>query len=137
MNPIIQLQIERQPAQFQPGEILSGEVAWSGASGITSATINLFWTTSGKGSKDTAVVTSQRLEHVREKDERRFDFPLPDSPSSFSGSLITLTWGVEVLLNPGEAAAHAEFVLAPDGKELRLAKITPDKSMKKPWWRPG
>jgi hypothetical protein len=52
-------------------------------------------------------------------DYREFRFRAPDFPPSFSGKLISLIWGLELVLEPGESSA-VELVIGPQGKELSL-----------------
>ena len=52
---------------------------------------------------------------------RDFEFNLPPSPYSFSGRLITLSWGVEVVTD--KQSDVAEFVLSPHGREVLLTEF--------------
>jgi hypothetical protein len=136
MDPILTLTIDRVPAMFSPGERLTGVAAWQHANTVRSAVVRLFWTTSGKGTTDTAIVAALDLPDPQTDDTRTFSFILPAGPPGFSGSLITLSWGVELVIEPGELATHREFVCGPQGKEIRLPRVTPDPSGKTNWWRP-
>ncbi|MCX6878419.1 MAG: hypothetical protein NTW21_32090 [Verrucomicrobia bacterium] len=136
MDPTLSLTIDRTPAKFRPGERLDGRVSWQHAENIRSAAVRLFWTTSGKGTTDTAVVAAQDLEHPQADDTRTFSFVLPAGPPGFSGSLITLSWGVELVIEPGEQAVHREFEFGPQGNELRLPQIARNQPSKKTWFKP-
>lgn len=136
MEPTLTLTIDRAPARFRPGERLDGSASWQRVENIRSAAIRLFWTTSGKGTTDTAIVAAQDLTNPQAEDTRRFSFLLPAGPPGFSGSLITLSWGVELVIEPGELASHREFAFGPETTELRLPKVEPSQPNKKPWFRP-
>jgi hypothetical protein len=123
MEPTLTLTIDRTPAMFGPGERLAGTASWQRVENIRSAVVRLFWTTSGKGTTDTAVVTAQDLANPQTDDTHKFSFVLPAGPPGFSGSLITLSWGVELAIEPGELAIHREFGFGPEGKELRLPQV--------------
>ena len=133
MKPTLSLTIDRQPAAFRPGERLAGVASWQNVANIRSAAVRLFWTTSGKGTTDTAIVLAEDLAHPQTDDTRKFSFLLPAGPPGFSGTLITLSWGVELVIEPGEMAVHREFTFGPDGKELRLPRIVPNPANKKFW----
>jgi hypothetical protein len=136
MEPTLALTIDRSPASFRPGERLDGSASWQHAENIRSAVVRLFWTTSGKGTTDTAIVMAEDLAAPQSNDTRRFSFVLPAGPPGFSGSLITLSWGVELVIEPGEVAIHREFEFGPDGREIRLPKVAANPASKKTWFKP-
>ena len=133
MEPTLTLTLDRSPACFRPGEQLAGSASWQHAAEIRSAVVRLFWTTSGKGTTDTEIVLEQELDHPQPDDTRRFSLVLPAGPHAFSGSLITLNWGVELVIEPGELAVHCGVVVGPQGEEIRLPQVTPDPAHKTPW----
>lgn len=45
---------------------------------------------------------------------------LPADPYSFSGTLISLVWALEVVAEPGGAAGRIDVVVSPTGNEIRL-----------------
>ena len=136
MEPTLNLTIDRAPACFRPGERLEGVASWHNVAAIRSAVLRVFWTTSGRGASDTAVVLAEDLANPRGDDTRRFTFVLPAGPPGFRGALITLCWGVELVIEPGELASHCEFVLGPDAREIRLPEIAQPVANKIFGWRP-
>ena len=50
-------------------------------------------------------------------------FTLPVQPWSFSGRLISLVWGIEVVDAASQRSARVEFVAAPEGREIHLCEI--------------
>lgn len=137
MEPTLTLTIDRTPAMFRPGERLDGVASWQQVNNIRAAALRLFWTTSGKGTTDTAIVAAQDLANPQANDNRAFSFVLPAGPPGFSGSLITLSWGVELVIEPGELASHREFGFGPEGQELRLPKVAPNPARKRNWLKPA
>jgi hypothetical protein len=103
----------------RPGDTLELLASWSLASAPESLEARLFWFTQGKGTQDVGVVETQPIDVPGPQGERRIRFKLPDTPYSFSGTLITLAWGVELIAGD-EEAARWEFVMAPGGREIRL-----------------
>jgi hypothetical protein len=135
--PVLQISLDRNPAVFRPGETVAGRATWREATKTRSVAVRLYWTTAGRGSTDTEVVAESAVENPSEQGETRFSLLLPPAPPSFSGKLITLSWGVELLVEPGEHAAQVEIVVSPSEKEIRLPVVPPGPDAKKKWWKPS
>jgi hypothetical protein len=87
----------------------------------------LFWFTRGKGTPDAGLVETQQVDVPSLKGERRFRFPLPDGPYSFSGRLITLGWAVELVAD--DEVARWEFTMSPDGNEIDICRPLPSEGV--------
>jgi hypothetical protein len=111
---------------FQPGEKLEGGAYWSMDRAPKSVTVNLLWFTRGKGTVDSEIVNSVEFDAPQQEEGREFSFQLPMEPYSFSGKLITLTWAVELLVEPGDNSERFEFTMAPGGAEVQLNKPLAD-----------
>ena len=107
---------------FMPGEPLSGRVAWRVEGQPSSVELRLFWYTSGKGTKDVGIVQTMAFAVPRPEDQRDFTLPLPREPYSFSGTLISLTWAIELIVEPGGHVDRRELVLSPTGREVVLSR---------------
>ena len=105
---------------FKPGEPMSGRVAWRVDEQPSSAELRLFWYTSGKGTQDVGLVTTLPFASPRAQDQRDFTLPLPREPYSFSGNLISLTWAIELIVEPGAHVERCELVLSSTGTEVVL-----------------
>ena len=105
----------------RPGDTLELMASWSLAEPPASLEVRLFWFTQGKGTPDVGVVETQPVEITGAQGDRRVRFKLPATPYSFSGTLITLAWAVELIANDDQVARW-EFVMAPEGREVRLEK---------------
>ena len=57
------------------------------------------------------------------QDQRDFTLPLPREPYSFSGTLISVTWAIELIVEPGEHVERREFVLSATGQEITLGSV--------------
>ncbi len=104
---------------FAAGETISGVVSWHGSQDVRTAEVRLFWQTQGKGSNDVGVAAVETLDLPGPSGQREFSFVAPPAPPSFSGQLISLVWGVELVLDPGGSASQ-NIVIAPGGKEILL-----------------
>jgi hypothetical protein len=135
--PVLQISLDRSPAVYRPGESVAGRATWREAAKARSVAVRLYWTTSGRGSTDTEVVAESLVENPAEQGETRFSLLLPPAPPSFSGKLITLSWGVELLFEPGEHAVQVEIVVSPTEKEIRLPEMPARPGAKKKWWQPN
>ena len=106
---------------YKPGEPLSGRVAWRIDDQPTSAELRLFWYTSGKGTQDVGIVDTTTFATPRMDDHRNFTLPLPREPHSFSGTLISLIWAIELIVEPGGHVERQEIVLSATGEEVVLS----------------
>lgn len=118
----IEIGLEGGRTAYRPGEEVAGAVAWSLEDGAPpeSAEVRLVWFTRGKGEPDSDVADSESLPWPAALDRRDFRLRLPKGPYSFEGKLVTLTWAVEVVVEPGSRAERTEIVVSPTGRPVRL-----------------
>ena len=107
---------------FTPDEVIEGEAAWQLRSSPKKIFLRLFWFTRGKGTEDVMVVSETVFDHPPVTDTQSFKIPLPRSPYSFSGQLVSLTWALELTVKGGDLVATKEIVLSPDGCEIDLTR---------------
>lgn len=119
----LRIEMDGDRRWFLPGESLSGRVSWRLEDDAEAIELRLFWFTSGKGTEDVAIVDSVRIEAAGKAGNREFSFSLPAGPYSFSGSLITLSWALELVALPEGATERIEFVMAPTPVEVRLESL--------------
>jgi hypothetical protein len=117
----IRLSDERKA--FEPGDELTGTARWDLEAPPRRVLLRLFWFTQGKGTKDVGVVEMVPFEKPSASEQRSFRLRLPAAPYSFSGKLITLTWALELVVEPSEEVTRLEFVMAPGGQEVRLGSF--------------
>jgi hypothetical protein len=108
---------------YLPGETVVGRASWRLRESPDATELRLFWYTSGKGSEDVEIVASVRTEAVGSVGDRGFSLPLPLGPYSFSGSLITLAWALELLAPPTDEVKRVDLVVAPTPVEVRLVSL--------------
>lgn len=112
-------EILTEKKNYQPGESIKGNVSWVAEKPPKKAELRFFWHTRGKGDRDAGLVDSVSFELPQSSDHREFEFRALDFPPSFSGKLISLIWGLELVLEPGESFG-TEIIVAPGGIELSL-----------------
>ena len=118
----LHITVDRQAEGFLPGESLSGHVRWDVDGALAALEIRLFWYTAGKGTQDVGIVATERLDAPRPSGGRPFRFTLPRTPFSFSGTLISLVWAIELVALPGAETQRVEFVVSPTRAEVFLPR---------------
>jgi hypothetical protein len=120
VNDELSVQIAGGQTAFAPGDSLTGIASWNLPKPPREIELRLFWYTRGKGTSDVQVVHSIPIANPPSQDRHRFAFSLPDGPYSFSGTLISLAWGIEIVAEPKDRAERVEIVCAPGGREILL-----------------
>jgi hypothetical protein len=108
------------PGAVEPRSEISGTVHWTLPATPSSIHTRLFWYTEGKGDRDLSVVEETTTQTSSASGSLRFRFRLPEGPYSFSGTLISLIWGIEAVAAPGGTTGRAELTVGPGGREARI-----------------
>lgn len=121
-----QLTIETRDGktQFRPGEMIEGAAHWKFQGPLKGIEARLFWHTRGKGTEDVLVVDSYSFPNPKLEEARPFQFEAPEAPYSFSGKLISLIWGLELVAQPSNESTRLEITISPTGKEVVLGAET-------------
>lgn len=118
----IHIELADGKTRYRPGEAVEGVVFWELAAPATSLELRLFWRTQGKGTVDVEIVQAQALTGGV-NDRRPFRFVLPSGPYSVSGVLVSIVWGVELVVEPSGESSSVEITMSPTGEEIRLVKV--------------
>lgn len=121
--PTLQIRFRDDRALYAPGEVLAVGVLWELASPPRAWLVRLVYFTRGKGTPDEVLVAEQRLDNPGPQGIAKVEFGLPAGPLSFSGTLISLVWAVEVLGDRSKLSQRVEFVLAIQEREIRLPAL--------------
>jgi len=109
---------------YLPGEEIEGVAAWRAERAPAALELRLFWFTSGKGTEDLAIVQRVQLEAPGAVDRRPFKLRLPDEPYSMSGTMVSVSWAVELVALPDDRdAARVDIIVAPERRPLVLAEL--------------
>jgi hypothetical protein len=122
---MLRIALANDRTAFKPGEQIAGIVRWQCESAPERIEITLGWATSGKGTTDWETVATDSIPSPPAHGEHAFRFTAPREPYSFSGKLISLTWSVEAVAEPGDDANEVQVVIAPDGREIVLPTAAP------------
>ena len=117
--PTLAIQIRDRRTAFSPRETVTGEVSWQLDAPPESAELRLLWSTQGRGITDTGIVQTIPFPNPQAGETRPFTLVLPEAPYSFSGALITLTWTLELLVQPGD---HSPSGIVLNGRAGENAK---------------
>jgi hypothetical protein len=116
----LRIDLQQNRTAFGPGDVVAGRASWRTDTEPESAELRLFWYTQGKGTQDVEIVQGQMFHAPRSMDEREFTFALPHDPYSFSGKLISLSWAIELIVEPGSHVQRCEIVMSPTGREVQI-----------------
>lgn len=113
---------------YTPGDLLKGEAAWQLDDTPKKLFLRLFWFTRGKGTEDIEVVSEIVFDRPLSNETRAFEITLPQSPYSFAGTLVSLTWALELVTDDDQTAVTREIIMSPFGREIDLTAHSPDPS---------
>jgi hypothetical protein len=117
----LMIDVEGSKRAFSPGETLAGRVTWTVDVDPKSVELRLFWYTAGKGTQNVGVAQTLPFATPSRSDRRDFRLTLPAEPYSCSGSLISIIWALELIVEPHGLTERVEFTMAPGGTEVILA----------------
>jgi hypothetical protein len=119
----LHLELADGRTRYRPGETLEGVAFWELDAAPTAVELRLFWRTAGKGTEDLEVVSTTRFDGVGARDRRAFRIALPPGPYSFSGTLVSLLWGLELVALPKDEGQQTEIIVTPGDGEIRLQAL--------------
>jgi len=120
----LNIAIQDDRRKFSPGETLSGRVTWTVDVDPKTAELRLFWYTAGKGTQNVGLVQTTVFGAPQRSDRREFSLVLPQEPYSCSGSLVSIVWALELIIEPKTQTERVELTIAPGGKEVILANTS-------------
>ncbi|MCZ7635152.1 MAG: hypothetical protein M5U12_03280 [Verrucomicrobia bacterium] len=120
------LRTEQGQVAFRPGATIIGAAGWSLPTPPRSAEVRLFWYTSGKGTRDVTVVASVPFAQPTSQEVQPFTLTLPTAPWSTDGRLVSVSWALELVVQPGERSVRRELVVSPDGRIVALPEPVPE-----------
>lgn len=112
----------QKPRSFEPGEVIEIGVEWSLADVPTAVELRVVWNTSGKGDVDFGVARTVCLDNPAVHDSRQVSLTLPSRLYSFSGRLLSLSWGLELVALPSNESIRKDIIIGPGRHEVILHK---------------
>ncbi len=117
---MLEIELPRSPAHFEPGDVVPVDVSWSLVDDQTRVELRLVWNTVGKGDQDLSIEQTWVYENIGLSGEKHKKVQLPDGPYSCSGKLLSLVWAFELIVFPSAESTRVEFVMAPGASEILL-----------------
>lgn len=114
------LQILLKKSTCRPGELLKWAVEWEFDSTPSKITVEISWTTSGKGTDDSEKVFAEDWTPDSATGQRSFEFQLPRGPISVQGNLVSIGWQIECTSHQPKAQDTETFVISHIDKPVRL-----------------
>jgi hypothetical protein len=118
----LELSLEHGRTVFEPGARLSGIAAWSARAAPSGMELRLGWVAQGPGGRDLKIVETIPLREPLAVERRPFILTLPSAPYSFRGGLISLTWTLDLVAQPGDDKARIALTIAPGRQAIDLRK---------------
>ena len=119
----LHIDIENGRTTCSPGDTLAGRASWTVDADPQSAELRLFWYTSGKGTQNVGVVQTIPFDRPQRSDRREFRIVLPHQPYSCSGTLVSIVWALELIIEPKSWTERIELTIAPGGVEVALGSV--------------
>jgi len=116
----VSLALENNISCYEPGAQLIATADWDLDKPANEIVLRLQWQTSGKGDTDSSIVQEVSFDNPEPRGQKRLGIQLPDSPYSFSGSLVSLIWTIELVVLPSGETDRVDITLAPGGQEILL-----------------
>jgi hypothetical protein len=118
MMAVLEIFIDGDRNTFEPGDTISGKVRWFLEKETDVLTLSLFWRTVGRGTEDMGLAESLDFENPGLSGESSFSMKCPEGPYSFSGTLISIVWGLELTGKKGKNAVVEGIVIGPGCAEV-------------------
>lgn len=122
--PRLALELEHGRTAFEPGGRVAGVAGWSAAPPVRGIELRLSWALEGRGGRDWKIAQTLALPAPQPAERRPFLLTLPLAPYSFEGSLLRLTWMLELVALPGEEKTGVGLVVAPGNQVIDLRRAT-------------
>lgn len=118
--PKLTLELEHGRTAFEPGGRLAGVAAWSAPAAPRGLELRLSWALQGRGGRDWKIAETLALPEPQAVERRPFLLTLPCEPYSFEGTLLRLTWTLQLVALPGEEKTSVGLVVAPGNQVIDL-----------------
>jgi hypothetical protein len=126
---VSQLRIETSDGRtcFAPGELLEAVAEWTLDVPADAVALRLLWNTRHSGDENTSIrfedrgiIDQERYLTPETSGRRHWPVQLPNGPYSFCGTLFSLVWALELVVEPGNNSCRFDITVAPHGKDIIL-----------------
>ena len=116
----MQLHLEGQPAEFQPGQTVRGRVVCDPGESIEQVELAFVWQTFGKGTTDQQEWPAGSVAVRPGQQEVTFTITAPHRPFSLSGKLLSIRWSLQATARPSGRSMQLPISISPTGQAVAL-----------------
>ena len=120
----LEIRLSDQDGYCEPGAKLAIPIAWRFDEEQSGLELRVVWNAHGKGSPNLGVVHTESVEHPSFQGSRTIHVELPQAPYSFSGTLVSIVWALELVAQPSQVSTRHEIVIAPQGREVSMTSTS-------------
>ena len=114
--------------RLAPGETMVFTLARDSSAKAGPLTVQLGWFTEGRGTRDAAIAWSEEIPGLAPGTDQTFEVVLPETPWSFSGKLVSISWRLEVLDAKRQPLVAISLLIAPGGQLVTLPELPAEKT---------
>ena len=129
----LEIQIADPDRFCEPGATLRVPISWRFDEEQTDLELRVVWNTVGKGTPDLGVVHTELIGQPGFQGNRVVTLELPGVPYSFSGTLVSVVWAIELVASPSKASTRQEIVIAPQGHEVIMTSVSDEDEEEEGW----
>lgn len=108
----------RNQSSFIPNSQLECDVRWDFVEAVQSLELRFVWNTAGKGTRDVEIAKSVVLDCPALSGREAVSVSVPEQPYSFSGTLVSIIWALELVALPSAESTRVEITIGPEGREV-------------------
>lgn len=105
---------------FEPNEVVDIMIAWSLDQTPKNLELRLVWSTLGRGTQNLEIAHTEVFYPDAPSGQERLKLTMPAGPYSCHGLLVSIIWGLELVVLPSEDSTREEIFIAPGGKAVQL-----------------
>jgi hypothetical protein len=114
---------------FEPNETIDLMIAWSLEKTPQSLELRLVWNTVGRGTQNLEIAHTEVFHPDAESGQERLKLTLPAGPYSCQGIIVSVLWGIELVVLPSEQSTREEIIIGPGGKSVQLKSYVGGEAM--------
>ena len=117
---MIEINIANKQTDFLPQEEISLRLLWELDKPPSRVELRVVWNTDGKGTTDIGVADIVAFDEPGNSGDESLNITLPEAPYSFSGSILSLQWAIELIAFPSKESYRKEISISPASGKIIL-----------------
>ncbi len=115
----LDIKFEGEKRNYKPRETIHATAEWNLDNVPKEIEAHLLWHTEGKGSQDSELIESVKIPSAALSGKHKLEMRLPDTPYSYHGTLISIIWALELVVDGDSEVARETFYLSPSGEAIK------------------